>query len=141
MMTDMIVLCATLALSLFFWILSLTISTYYGELLSGKLSRGIFVSRSVNTVVFNFRFLVYDCIQMKPDVFLQNPAQFGLCFHQLMTQPLVTCNFISDTVDLSALKTAQRAEMRLNMTFNRMMFSRVTSCTKQTSSVSTSHFK
>ncbi|XP_041637187.1 transmembrane protein 19 [Cheilinus undulatus] len=32
MMTDMIVLCATLALSLFFWILSLTISTYYGTL-------------------------------------------------------------------------------------------------------------
>lgn len=32
MMTDMIVLCATLALSLFFWVLSLTISTYYGEL-------------------------------------------------------------------------------------------------------------
>lgn len=31
MMTDMIVLCATLALSLFFWVLSLTISTYYGE--------------------------------------------------------------------------------------------------------------
>ncbi|XP_070785255.1 transmembrane protein 19 [Enoplosus armatus] len=32
MMTDMIVLCATLALSLFFWILSITISTYYGTL-------------------------------------------------------------------------------------------------------------
>ncbi|XP_072309949.1 transmembrane protein 19 [Eucyclogobius newberryi] len=32
MMTDMIVLCATLALSLFFWILSLTLSTYYGTL-------------------------------------------------------------------------------------------------------------
>lgn len=32
MMTDMIVLCATLALSLFFWIISLTISTYYGTL-------------------------------------------------------------------------------------------------------------
>uniref|UniRef100_UPI0037E868FB transmembrane protein 19 n=1 Tax=Semicossyphus pulcher TaxID=241346 RepID=UPI0037E868FB len=32
MMTDMIVLCATLALSLFFWILSLTISSYYGTL-------------------------------------------------------------------------------------------------------------
>lgn len=32
MMTDMIVLCATLALSLFFWVLSLTISTYYGTL-------------------------------------------------------------------------------------------------------------
>lgn len=31
MMTDMIVLCATLALSLFFWILSLTISAYSGE--------------------------------------------------------------------------------------------------------------
>lgn len=31
MMTDMIVLCATLALSLFFWVLSLSISTYYGE--------------------------------------------------------------------------------------------------------------
>lgn len=40
MMTDMIVLCATLALSLFFWVLSLTISTYYGEPshLSGGLS-------------------------------------------------------------------------------------------------------
>ena len=33
MMTDMIVLCATLALSLFFWVISLTISTYYGQLL------------------------------------------------------------------------------------------------------------
>lgn len=32
MMTDMIVLCATLALSLFFWVTSLTISTYYGTL-------------------------------------------------------------------------------------------------------------
>lgn len=32
MMTDMIVLCATLALSLFFWVLSLTISTYSGTL-------------------------------------------------------------------------------------------------------------
>uniref|UniRef100_A0AAV2IT41 Transmembrane protein 19 n=1 Tax=Knipowitschia caucasica TaxID=637954 RepID=A0AAV2IT41_KNICA len=32
MMTDMIVLCATLALSLFFWVLSLTISSYYGTL-------------------------------------------------------------------------------------------------------------
>lgn len=32
MMIDMIVLCATLALSLFFWILSLTMSTFYGEL-------------------------------------------------------------------------------------------------------------
>lgn len=32
MMTDMIVLCVTLALSLFFWVLSLTISTYYGTL-------------------------------------------------------------------------------------------------------------
>lgn len=32
MMTDMIVLCATLALSLFFWVLSLSISTYYGTL-------------------------------------------------------------------------------------------------------------
>ncbi|XP_035003305.1 transmembrane protein 19 [Hippoglossus stenolepis] len=32
MMTDMIVLCATLALSLFFWFTSLTISTYYGTL-------------------------------------------------------------------------------------------------------------
>ncbi|KAJ0057060.1 hypothetical protein NL108_000904 [Boleophthalmus pectinirostris] len=32
MMTDMIVLCSTLALSLFFWVLSLTISTYYGTL-------------------------------------------------------------------------------------------------------------
>lgn len=32
MMTDMIVLCATLALSLFFWVISLTISTYYGTL-------------------------------------------------------------------------------------------------------------
>lgn len=32
MMTDMIVLCATLALSLFFWIISLTVSTYYGTL-------------------------------------------------------------------------------------------------------------
>lgn len=32
MMTDMIVLCATLALSIFFWVLSLTISTYYGTL-------------------------------------------------------------------------------------------------------------
>lgn len=32
MMTDMIVLCATLALSLFFWVVSLTISTYYGTL-------------------------------------------------------------------------------------------------------------
>lgn len=31
MMTDMILLCATLALSLFFWVISLTISTYYGE--------------------------------------------------------------------------------------------------------------
>lgn len=34
MMTDMIVLCATLALSLFFWIVSLTISAYSGEQLS-----------------------------------------------------------------------------------------------------------
>lgn len=33
MMTDMIVLCVTLALSLFFWVISLTISTYYGKLL------------------------------------------------------------------------------------------------------------
>lgn len=32
MMTDMIVLCATLALSLFFWVLSITISSYSGEL-------------------------------------------------------------------------------------------------------------
>ncbi|XP_073337239.1 transmembrane protein 19 [Pagrus major] len=32
MMTDMIVLCATLALSLFFWVLSLTISSYSGTL-------------------------------------------------------------------------------------------------------------
>lgn len=32
MMIDMIVLCATLALSLFFWILSLTMSSFYGEL-------------------------------------------------------------------------------------------------------------
>ncbi|XP_031152804.1 transmembrane protein 19 [Sander lucioperca] len=32
MMTDMIVLCATLALSLFFWVLSLIISTYSGTL-------------------------------------------------------------------------------------------------------------
>ncbi|XP_060927747.1 transmembrane protein 19 [Limanda limanda] len=32
MMTDMIVLCATLALSLFFWLTSLTISSYYGTL-------------------------------------------------------------------------------------------------------------
>uniref|UniRef100_A0A3Q3VYL0 Transmembrane protein 19 n=1 Tax=Mola mola TaxID=94237 RepID=A0A3Q3VYL0_MOLML len=32
MMTDMIVLCVTLALSLFFWVISLTISTYYGTL-------------------------------------------------------------------------------------------------------------
>ncbi|XP_022605050.1 transmembrane protein 19 [Seriola dumerili] len=32
MMTDMIVLCATLALSLFFWVLSLSISNYYGTL-------------------------------------------------------------------------------------------------------------
>lgn len=32
MMTDMIVLCATLALSLSFWILSLSISAYYGSL-------------------------------------------------------------------------------------------------------------
>ena len=31
MMTDMIILCATLALSLFFWVLSLTISTYSGR--------------------------------------------------------------------------------------------------------------
>lgn len=34
MMTDMILLCATLALSLFFWVISLTISTYYGESVS-----------------------------------------------------------------------------------------------------------
>lgn len=34
MMTDMIVLCATLALSLFFWMVSLTISAYSGEQLS-----------------------------------------------------------------------------------------------------------
>lgn len=34
MMTDMIVLCTTLALSLFFWIVSLAISTYSGERLS-----------------------------------------------------------------------------------------------------------
>lgn len=32
MMTDMIVLCATLALSLFFWVISLAISTFYGTL-------------------------------------------------------------------------------------------------------------
>ncbi|KAG9342222.1 hypothetical protein JZ751_016724 [Albula glossodonta] len=32
MMTDMIVLCATLAISLSFWIISLTASTYYGNL-------------------------------------------------------------------------------------------------------------
>lgn len=32
MMTDMLVLCATLALSLFFWVLSLTISTFSGTL-------------------------------------------------------------------------------------------------------------
>ncbi|XP_039891782.1 transmembrane protein 19 isoform X2 [Simochromis diagramma] len=32
MMIDMIVLCATLALSLFFWIVSLTMSTFYGTL-------------------------------------------------------------------------------------------------------------
>lgn len=31
MMMDMIVLCATLALSLFFWITSLVISSYYGN--------------------------------------------------------------------------------------------------------------
>lgn len=31
MMTDMIVLCATLAISLFFWIISITASTYYGK--------------------------------------------------------------------------------------------------------------
>lgn len=31
MMTDMIVLCATLALSLFFWIVSVTLSAYSGE--------------------------------------------------------------------------------------------------------------
>lgn len=31
MMTDMIVLCATLALSLSFWMISITISSYYGE--------------------------------------------------------------------------------------------------------------
>ncbi|CDQ95643.1 unnamed protein product, partial [Oncorhynchus mykiss] len=29
MMTDMIVLCATLAISLFFWIISITASTYF----------------------------------------------------------------------------------------------------------------
>lgn len=34
MMTDMIVLCATLALSLFFWMVSLTISAYSGEQLT-----------------------------------------------------------------------------------------------------------
>uniref|UniRef100_A0A8L0DKI4 Ras-related protein Rab-21 n=2 Tax=Oncorhynchus mykiss TaxID=8022 RepID=A0A8L0DKI4_ONCMY len=32
MMTDMIVLCATLAISLFFWIISITASTYFGTL-------------------------------------------------------------------------------------------------------------
>ncbi|XP_058482283.1 transmembrane protein 19 [Solea solea] len=32
MMTDMIVLCVTLALSLFFWVVSLVISSYYGSL-------------------------------------------------------------------------------------------------------------
>ncbi|XP_069030686.1 transmembrane protein 19 isoform X2 [Embiotoca jacksoni] len=32
MMTDMIVLCATLALSLFFWVVSLTINSFYGTL-------------------------------------------------------------------------------------------------------------
>ncbi|XP_029604104.1 transmembrane protein 19 [Salmo trutta] len=32
MMTDMIVLCATMAISLFFWIISITASTYYGTL-------------------------------------------------------------------------------------------------------------
>uniref|UniRef100_A0AAY5F5K9 Ras-related protein Rab-21 n=1 Tax=Electrophorus electricus TaxID=8005 RepID=A0AAY5F5K9_ELEEL len=32
MMTDMIVLCITLAISLFFWIISITASTYYGTL-------------------------------------------------------------------------------------------------------------
>ncbi|XP_071779543.1 transmembrane protein 19 [Centroberyx gerrardi] len=32
MMTDMIILCGTLAISLFFWVLSLTLSTYYGTL-------------------------------------------------------------------------------------------------------------
>lgn len=31
MMTDMIVLCATLAISLFFWIISITASTYFGK--------------------------------------------------------------------------------------------------------------
>ena len=31
MMTDMIVLCGTLALSLSFWIISIVGSTYYGE--------------------------------------------------------------------------------------------------------------
>lgn len=34
MMTDMIVLCATLALSLFFWMVSLTVSAYSGEQLT-----------------------------------------------------------------------------------------------------------
>lgn len=41
MMTDMILLCATLALSLFFWILSLTISAYSGEGRSNFLSTSV----------------------------------------------------------------------------------------------------
>lgn len=46
MMTDMIVLCATLALSLFFWTISLTVSTYSGE--SPAVGRVICVDMCLN---------------------------------------------------------------------------------------------
>lgn len=44
MMADIVVLCATLALSLFFWLLSISISSYYGEgagLLRGQVWCGV----------------------------------------------------------------------------------------------------
>lgn len=55
MMTDMIVLCGTLSLSLFFWTLSLTVSTYYGKLPSASAhwdaSRGLRTLKNVEPLI------------------------------------------------------------------------------------------
>lgn len=62
MMTDMIVLCFTLAISLSLWIISITASTYYGKLISSHQSS---VLNTLGTEVVAFSVVMCVAVEIK----------------------------------------------------------------------------
>lgn len=80
MMTDMIVLCATLALSLFFWMVSLTISAYSGEQLA--LARAFVLRVALISVLCGkarFPFHVCPPCQREGESFVRNRGGLWIC--------------------------------------------------------------